>query len=169
MERYNKNYLGKIRYRDPNVILLAQNWTQWEDFANTMNLWSNNNVDSGNCIFNKKFWEELIACFPLIRHRPHKRRHLQQFFVAAGTCLLSRSLVTIGGYTDRPTDPPLIRHGQYRKRRLQQFFYCCVIRCIATIRGDTHIDIQTHRLMRGIYEVHRRDGLRCHDICTYHV
>jgi hypothetical protein len=30
--------------------------------------------------------------------------------------------------------------------------------------NDRGIHIQTHRFMRGIYEVHRWDGLRCHDI-----
>jgi hypothetical protein len=36
-------------------------------------------------------------------------------------------------------------------------------RCLATIGG---IHIQTHKLMRGIYEVSRWDGPRCHDIHT---
>jgi hypothetical protein len=36
---------------------------------------------------NKKFWEEQIAYFPLIRHGPHRNRRLQQFFVAGGTSL----------------------------------------------------------------------------------
>jgi hypothetical protein len=36
-------------------------------------------------------------------------------------------------------------------------------RCLATIRG---VHIQTHRLMKGIYEVRRWDVLRCHDIYT---
>jgi hypothetical protein len=31
---------------------------------------------------NKKFWEELIAYFPLIRHGPHRKQRLQQIFVA---------------------------------------------------------------------------------------
>jgi hypothetical protein len=34
----------------------------------------------------------------LIRHGPHRRRRLQQFFVAAGTCLPSLCLAMIGGY-----------------------------------------------------------------------
>jgi hypothetical protein len=34
---------------------------------------------------NKKLWEELIAYFPLILHRPHRKWRLQQFFIAAGT------------------------------------------------------------------------------------
>jgi hypothetical protein len=33
-------------------------------------------------MINKKFWEELIACFPLIRHGPHRKQlegtHIQQ-------------------------------------------------------------------------------------------
>jgi hypothetical protein len=45
----------------------------------------------------KKFWEELIAYFPLIRHGPHRKRRLQQFFVAAGKSLPSRCLATKGG------------------------------------------------------------------------
>jgi hypothetical protein len=42
----------------------------------------------------------------------HRKRRLQQFFVAAGTSLPSCYLGTIGEYTDRPTDT-----------RVQQFFY----------------------------------------------
>jgi hypothetical protein len=37
----------------------------------------------------KKFWEELIAYFPLIRHGPHRKP--------------SCCLATIGGYTDTHT------------------------------------------------------------------
>jgi hypothetical protein len=29
---------------------------------------------------NKKFWEDLIAYFPLIRQRQHKKRRVQKFF-----------------------------------------------------------------------------------------
>jgi hypothetical protein len=29
---------------------------------------------------NKKYWEELMAYFPLILHQPHTERHAQQFF-----------------------------------------------------------------------------------------
>jgi hypothetical protein len=63
---------------------------------------------------NKKFWEELIASFPLIRYGPHRKR-LQQFFVAAGTSLPNCYLAMIGGYTYRTTDSPLITHGPDRK------------------------------------------------------
>jgi hypothetical protein len=34
---------------------------------------------------NKKFSEELIACFPLVQLGLHRKRHLQQLFVAAKT------------------------------------------------------------------------------------
>jgi hypothetical protein len=37
----------------------------------------------------KKFCEELIAYVPSIRHGPHRKRHLQQFFFVAGTSLRS--------------------------------------------------------------------------------
>jgi hypothetical protein len=53
---------------------------------------------------NKKFWEELIAYFPLIRYRPHRKRRLRQLFVATGTCLRNHCLATIGRITHRPTD-----------------------------------------------------------------
>jgi hypothetical protein len=43
--------------------------------------------------------DELIAHFPVIRHGPHRKRCLKQLFVAAGKCLLSRCLATIGGHT----------------------------------------------------------------------
>jgi hypothetical protein len=43
---------------------------------------------------NKKFWEEQIVFFPMIRHRTHRRRRIQQFFYrplyipSEGTCFL---------------------------------------------------------------------------------
>jgi hypothetical protein len=55
------------------------------------------------------FWE-LIPYFPLIRHGSHRKwRANSSFivlcvFVAAVTCLPSRCLATIGGYTDTQTD-----------------------------------------------------------------
>jgi hypothetical protein len=30
--------------------------------------------------YNKKFWEELITFFPLIRHGPHRKRYVQWFY-----------------------------------------------------------------------------------------
>jgi hypothetical protein len=48
-------------------------------------------------MLNKKLWEKLIAYFPLILHGPHRKRRLQQFFVAPGTCLASRCLATVRG------------------------------------------------------------------------
>jgi hypothetical protein len=62
---------------------------------------------------------------------------------------------------------PLTRHGSHRKRRVQQFFYLCVCnRSRGNVFTDplpSNIHIQTHRLMGGIYDVRRWDGLRCHD------
>jgi hypothetical protein len=53
-------------------------------------------------IGNIKFWEELIAYFPFIRHGLHRKRLVQQFFVAAGTSLPSRCLATIGNTQTGP-------------------------------------------------------------------
>jgi hypothetical protein len=59
-------------------------------------------------LYYKKFWEELMAYFPLKQHEPHRKRRLKLFFVAAGTFLLSHCLAKKIGYTDRPTDSSLI-------------------------------------------------------------
>jgi hypothetical protein len=40
---------------------------------------------------------------------------------------------------------------------------CLSSSCLIT---TGRIQIQTHKLMGGIYEVRRSDGLRCHDIHT---
>jgi hypothetical protein len=72
-----------------------------------------------------------------------EKRCLQQLFVAAGTCLSSHCLATTGGYTDRQS---------------LLLFYT------DSIGNDA--SIQTHRQMGGIYEMRRRDGLRCQDIDT---
>jgi hypothetical protein len=98
---------------------------------------------------NKRFLQKLIAYFPLRRHGRHRKRRLQQFFFAAGTCFPSRCLATIEGYTDRSTLPRLVRHGRHRKRRVQRFFYCCMcIRCHGNVFTDPllvsmHIQTQT--------------------------
>jgi hypothetical protein len=53
-----------------------------------------------------------------MRHRPHRKRRLQRFLFAAGTCLPSYCLATMQRYGDRPTDSPFDRHGSHRKRAL---------------------------------------------------
>jgi hypothetical protein len=51
--------------------------------------------------YNKKFWEEIITSFPLIRHGPHRKRRLQQFLVSEVKFLPSCCEATIGGlHTD---------------------------------------------------------------------
>jgi hypothetical protein len=121
----------------------------------------------------KKFWEELFPSFPLIRHGPHRKRRLQQFFVAAGTSLPSCYLATIGGYTERPTDtcPTILL-------LLHVFIAAGTFlpsRCLA-VEGGIHFPslclatigvIQAHRMMGGIYEVHCSDGLGCHAILVH--
>jgi hypothetical protein len=98
-------------------------------------------------INNKKFYEERIA-FPLIRHRPHRKRRLQKLLVLWGICSRSRCLATtwrIHRQTHRlsfdatrnaqkttcPTILPLLR----------VFFSagtCLSIRCLATEEGYTY-------------------------------
>jgi hypothetical protein len=108
---------------------------------------------------NNKFWEELIAYFPLT-HGPHRKRRLQKIFVAARTCLpRETNPQTLLWYdTDRmendaSNNPPVVAH----------VFVAAVTflpsRCLATYT-------YRHKLMGGIYEVRRWDGLMCHHIHT---
>jgi hypothetical protein len=83
----------------------------------------------------QSFWEELIAYFPLIRHEPHRKRHLQHFFVTVENILQTCYLASTEGYTDTPA---------------QQFFYWCVYWL-----PRERIHLQTHSLMEEIYEVRR--------------
>jgi hypothetical protein len=111
-------------------------------------------------IRNKKFWEELIAYFPLIRHTPYRKRCLQQF-IAAGMFLLF--LLS----NDRGIRRQTHRHTRPTILLLLRVFIdegtCFPSRCLAMKVG---IHIQTHRLIGGIYEVRRWDVLRCHNIHT---
>jgi hypothetical protein len=52
---------------------------------------------------NKKFWEELIAYFPLIRHGPHTKRGVQQFFYCC-MCCSGNVFTEMIGKTHRQTE-----------------------------------------------------------------
>jgi hypothetical protein len=64
----------------------------------------------------KEFWEELIICFPLVRHEPHSKRRLQQFFFAAVTCLASCYLAAKGRIRFTKAFPRIGRRDAYRYR-----------------------------------------------------
>jgi hypothetical protein len=99
----------------------------------------------------KKFWEKLFACFPLIRHEPHRKRLLQQFFVGAETFYW----VDIWQrYGDTQTDTQTQASNNYS---------CFTSCCLTTIPVK---DTETNGMMGGVCEVCRWDGLRCHDIHT---
>jgi hypothetical protein len=95
-----------------------------------------------------------------------------KLFIAARTCSSSRYLVTMGVYADRPTYSPFIRHGPYNNYASNNSFIVACNRCHGNVSteplpsNDVAIHIQTHRLIRGIYEVRRWDGFKCHDIRT---
>jgi hypothetical protein len=55
-------------YKQPNIPKLTSTLPQASEHQKV-------NVD-----INKKFWEQLIACFPLIRHGPQRKRRAQQLF-----------------------------------------------------------------------------------------
>jgi hypothetical protein len=49
-----------------------------------------------NCKCDKKFWEELVAYVPLIRHGLHRKQRVQQYFCC---CLCNRCRGN--GFTDQ--------------------------------------------------------------------
>jgi hypothetical protein len=105
--------------------------------------------------------------------RNNRKRRLQQFFVTAGTSLPLYYLATMWGYTDRPT------HTRVQPVSVVECRHCrgnvFTRRCL-TMKGGRHFTVplpgndrrgtHTHRLMGGVYEMQRWDGLRCHDIHT---
>jgi hypothetical protein len=120
----------------------------------------------------KKFWEELIDHFPSIQHIMHWKRRSQQFFIATGTSLPSCYLATIWGYKHRPIGSSLIdidRTENDASKILASLLAfiaagtCLPNRCLTT-RGGMHI--KTHRLIGGICEVCRWNGLRYRVIHT---
>jgi hypothetical protein len=130
-------------------------FTSWTKSKPTFSAWVGNRRNK-----NRKFWETLISYFPVIRHGSHRKRHLQHFFVAAGTSLLSCYLTTIEGYIDSPRDT-----SANNSCILECVFVVAVTfllsRRVATIAG---IRIKTHRLMGGINEVRHSVGS---DAMTY--
>jgi hypothetical protein len=115
----------------------------------------------------QKLWEELIAYFPLIRHRPHRKRFFQQFFVAAGTSLSSCYLAMIGGHRQAHrlsfektrTAQKMTRPTVILLRVFAPMGMCLPSHCLAT-KERIHFTVPlqrlegyTHRLMGGIYEV----------------
>jgi hypothetical protein len=55
---------------------------------------------------NKKFWEELIAYFPFIRHKPHRKR--SRCLATIRGLLPSHCIATIGGDTQTHMDSNVI-------------------------------------------------------------
>jgi hypothetical protein len=118
-------------------------------------VWLGFSGPQASCHNDKKFREELIVYFPLLRDGQPRKRRLQQFFVAAGMSLANCYLATIG-YTDRPTNAILL---------LLRVFIAAGTslpsRCLTT-KGGIHftellpsktiagLHTQKHRLMGGI-------------------
>jgi hypothetical protein len=47
-----------------------------------------------------KFWQQLTIYCPSTWHGPHRKWHLQQFFIVTGMCLPSRCLAATGRFTE---------------------------------------------------------------------
>jgi hypothetical protein len=122
---------------------------------------------------NKSFWEELITYFPLIGHGPY-RKWRRQHFLFCHENVFTEPLPSNNRGIHRQTHRlsfDMTRSAQKTTcpsiiQLLCVFFAaetCSPSRCLATI-GRIHI--QTHRLMRRMYEARLWDGLRCHDMHT---
>jgi hypothetical protein len=104
---------------------------------------------------NKKFWEELIACFPWYDtgHIENDASNISSVvacvFVTAVTFLPSRRLATIGGFL--PSRCLATIGGFLPSRCLATIRVFLPSRCLATIGGYT--DIHTHRQQRDVISV----------------
>jgi hypothetical protein len=59
------------------------------------------NLSVSSHVLKKRFSEEIITYFPLIRHWPHRKRRIEKFFAAVGTSLPRCNLSMIRGCTDK--------------------------------------------------------------------
>jgi hypothetical protein len=74
-----------------NVTIFTQNFVKIDKIIRKLKL-GNTNTQYGDLINLLSFLKRTI------KHGPYRKRRLQQFFVAVGTCLLSRWISTILGY-----------------------------------------------------------------------
>lgn len=141
--------------RDNNTVRVVH--TPWHltqstsDSRNVSYIWNFGWKGSWKSLIKKqKFLVRTNRLFSFDTTCNHRKRCLQQFPVATETCLPSRYIATIEGYTGGPTDSPLIRNGSHRKQLAQQLAYVFLaavtflpIHCLATYT------LQTQRLMGG--------------------
>jgi hypothetical protein len=82
--RYSSvNFYQDIRrYIPEDIILGSQRRKNHKSHKKNLILCKTLAVDKPpwNEGINKKFWKELIACYPLIWHGPHRKRHVQRLF-----------------------------------------------------------------------------------------
>jgi hypothetical protein len=88
------------QYSSRSKQLFSQDKAQKEK---KIGIWSKPHVSSYTEV---ELWQEIRgrtnSLLLLIRHEPHRKRLLQQFFITAGTSLRSYYLETIKGYTGHP-------------------------------------------------------------------
>jgi hypothetical protein len=116
----------------------------------------------------KKLWEELIVYFSLIEYGSHRKWRLQQFFDASTTFLQSGCLTMMGGYTHSRT---LVWYMKWAVQvTMSQIILLLLLLFVAAAASLPSRSLATytytHRLMGGIYEVRRWDGLSCYDTHT---
>jgi hypothetical protein len=99
--RYLPGGKGRPARKDKNLSAICQAilYKMWEPRRLT-NLWASTACQRDSLIFKTRSSGK-FACFPLIRHGQHRKRHLQQFFVTTGKCLSSHCLATIREYRER--------------------------------------------------------------------
>jgi hypothetical protein len=122
--------------------------------------------------YNKKFWEEPVAYFPLIQHGPHRKTTSPKISRSHGN-VFTESLPSNGRETRRQTHRPSsdTKWTAYKitcPTILLFFVIVAVVTCLPThcLEPKGGIHIQTHRLKGKIDEAHHWDWLKCHDTYT---
>jgi hypothetical protein len=126
---------------------MSQNWVCAPQLIDI--IWMSTSFPVGTVTCKQEVLGRMLAYFPTIRHAPHRKRRLQQFFLCRGN-VFTELLPS----NDRGIHRQTHRHSRPTILLLFRVFVaagtCLPSRCLAAIEG---MDTQTHRLMRGIYEV----------------
>jgi hypothetical protein len=113
------------------------------------------------------FFGEPVAYFHFIRHETHIKRRLQQLWVAPGKCIPSCCLATIRRVTDPQTllwyDTDHIKNESSNNSYIFALLVAVGTFTELLPSNDKVIQIQTHRLIGGIYEARLWDGFRYHE------
>jgi hypothetical protein len=103
---------------------------------------------------NKKFWEELIAHFPLIRHGQQRKRRVQQFFYF-WVCVRCRGNVSTMPFPSNNRRTRIDTQEGFMKYAVE--IGSCAMICIPSF---IKIISTIQKLIRGDTQTHRQHGDR---------